>query len=283
MAKLPVNVSAVREAFKEVSDVADRSATILLAGDQQLVALAQAKFAGGGPTPGTFGGTPSELSALSTYPGELLVILVPAQDEGAVMEALNWTKVQGSTVLAVDEGGDSDPTLVRLTERAVRLSFADTVNGWAALFAACAKEAGEDLVSLGRRYAPLRDYAAQYVINRTAGQNALIGLLVFLPGADMPAMTLNQIKMVLNLASLNSQKIGTDRALELVGVVGLSFGFRALARRLLPLVPGFGWLYKALIGYSATVIVGMGMQKYFEAGAPASTQRLVALVRDLRH
>ncbi len=283
MAKLPVNVSKVREAFQEVSDVSGRSATLLLAGDSGLVTLAQERFAGGGPTPATFIGSPRELTSLSTYPGELLVVLIPSEREAETMAALDWTKVQGTAVLAVDEGRQATGIITHLSERTVRLSFSDASSGWARLFAACANVADRDLVALGRRYVPLREYAARRVVHRTAGQNALIGLLVFLPGADMPAMTVNQIKMVLNLASLYGQKIDADRALELVGVIGLSFGFRAIARRVVALVPGFGWLYKALVGYGATSLVGAAAQKYFEVGAPASTERVVALVRDLRH
>ena len=282
MANLPVNVSKVREAFKEVSAVAERSATILLAGDSGLVARAQEKFAGGGPTPATFSGSPADMRALSTYSGELLVVLVSSQGEAETIASLDETRVQGAVVVAVDEGSGATGTITRLPGQAVRLSFSDTPTGWARLFAACAKVAAHDLVALGRRYPAMREYAARRVINHTAGQNAAVGLLVFLPGADMPAMTLNQIKMVLNLASLNDQKIDADRALELVAVLGLALGFRALARRVATLVPGFGWLYKGLIGYAATSAVGAAAQKYFEMGAPASTKRVVALVRDLK-
>jgi uncharacterized protein (DUF697 family) len=283
VANLPVNVSKVREAFKEVSDAAERSATILLAGDAGLVARAQGQFAGGGPTPATFSGSPADLGTLSTYPGELLVVLVSSQSEAETIASLDESRVQGAAVVAVDEGPGATGIITSLPGEVVRLSFSDTPDGWARLFAACAKVAAHDLVALGRRYPALRRYAARRVINHTAGQNAAVGLLVFLPGADMPAMTLNQIKMVLNLASLHDQKIGPDRALELVGVLGLALGFRALARRVVTRVPGFGWLYRGLIGYAATSALGAAAEKYFEMGAPASTGRVVALVRNLRH
>jgi uncharacterized protein (DUF697 family) len=282
VAKLPVNVSKVKEAFGEVTAAADRSATILLAGDPNLVSRGQEKFAGGGPTPATFSGLPAQLTALSTYPGELLVVLVTEQTEAETVAALDETRVQGAAVIAVDDGARATGDITRISGRTVRVSFSDTSSGWARLFAACAKVAGHDLVALGRRYPALRTYAARRVVNRSAGQNALIGLLVFLPGADMPAMTLNQMKMWLNLAGVYGQKVDADRAIELAGVVGLGFGFRAVARKVSGLVPGFGWLYKALVGYGATIAMGAIARVYFDMGAPASTKRVIALARNLR-
>ena len=41
MAKFPVNLSKVKDAWSEVGALTDRSASILLAGDSRLVALAQ--------------------------------------------------------------------------------------------------------------------------------------------------------------------------------------------------------------------------------------------------
>ena len=61
------------------------------------------------------------------------------------------------------------------------------------------------------------------------------------------------------------------RALELAAVVGLGLGFRGVARRLVALVPGFGWLFKALVAYISTSSLGAASVRYFESGAPAST------------
>ncbi len=138
-----------------------------------------------------------------------------------------------------------------------RLSFTDSVVGWRRLFDACVERAGDHAVALGRRYPVLRAAAARRVVYRTAGQNALVGLVFFVPGADMPVMTLNQIKMVMAIAAIYGEEIGKERAIELAGVVGMGFGFRALARTFMRSTPGIGLVLKASTGYTGTIAVGM--------------------------
>ena len=54
----------------------------------------------------------------------------------------------------------------------------------------------------------------------------------------MPAMTLNQAKMVLNIAAMYGERIDKERAVELAGLVVLGFGFRGLGRLLGSRRPG---------------------------------------------
>ena len=142
--------------------------------------------------------------------------------------------------------------------------------------------ADDQVVALGRRYPVLRAAAAHRVVYRTAAQNAIIGATFFVPGSDMPAMTLNQLRMVLSLAGMYGVEIGRERAVELVGVVGLGFGLRTFARSVLHATPGIGWAIKASTGFTGTVVMGLAAMRYFEKGAPASTSRVVALVRSRR-
>jgi uncharacterized protein (DUF697 family) len=90
----------------------------------------------------------------------------------------------------------------------------------------------------------------------------------------MPAMTANQIRMVLKIAAAYGEELGLDRALEILSVVGTAFVFRALAREALDFVPGFGWALKGAFGFSATVALGEAAIAYFEAGAPLQLQRM---------
>ena len=76
---------------------------------------------------------------------------------------------------------------------------------------------------------------------RQRRQNGVIGVVVIIPGADMPAMTANQIRMVLKIAAAYGEEIGLDRAVEILSVVGTGFVLRTLARQALDFVPGFGW------------------------------------------
>jgi uncharacterized protein (DUF697 family) len=106
----------------------------------------------------------------------------------------------------------------------------------------------------------------------TSVQNAGIGLVVVLPGADLPLMTLNQAKMVLRIAAAYGQPLGVERAKELLGVVGGAFACRSIARELTALIPAIGWGIKAAIGYSGTIGMGFATIAYFEEGHGTAAQ-----------
>ena len=105
---------------------------------------------------------------------------------------------------------------------------------------------------------------AMEFVNATSVQNAGIGLVVILPGADLPVMTLNQAKMILQIAAAYDQTLGKERIRELLAVVGGGFACRAVARQLVALAPGWGWAIKAGIGFTGTVAMGYAAIAYFE-------------------
>lgn len=281
MAKLPVSLSKAAKAWKEVASNIDQAATLVLAGNAELVALAQAKFSAGGTVPATWVGALSEVARVAPAADEILLVLIEPADEPQVRAELEAASPKGGVVLAVKQTV-SGARLGHPFERCIRVDFADDTAGWRLISTACAELAGEHVAGLGRRYPAVRAAAAQRIITRTAGQNALVGVLFIVPGADMPAMTLNQLKMVLYISGLYGAEIGPDRALEILAVVAAGFGYRGLARKIARHVPGFGWIYRAIIGYLGTVAVGMAAVKYFEHGAPASTSKLMALVGNFR-
>lgn len=224
----------------------------------------------------------AELANFASVPGELLLVLVYPEGEAEALAALGPSAPKGGAIVAVVEGAGATYKATRPFARCTRLSFSDDEAGWARLFSLCAEMAGDKAPALGRRYPALRTVAANRVIYRTAAQNALIGVAFFVPGSDMPAMTANQVKMVLSIASIYGAEIDRERAVELVGIVAAGFGLRALVRTLVRSVPGIGLVIKVVSGYAATVAMGMGAVKYFESGAPASTSKVVALAGSLR-
>jgi len=125
-----------------------------------------------------------------------------------------------------------------------------------------------------------RTYCDQVVISNAA-QNGVIGVVVIIPGADMPAMTANQIRMVLKIAHAYGEELGIDRALEILSVVGTGFVLRTLARQALDFVPGFGWAVKGAVGFSGTVALGQAAIAYFEAGAPLRVSRMQRINRQI--
>lgn len=118
-------------------------------------------------------------------------------------------------------------------------------------------------------------------VNATSMQNAGVGLVMFIPGADMPVMTLNQAKMLLQIAAAYGEPLGMERVKELAAVVGGAFALRTAARQVVALVPGLGWAVKAAIGYTGTQAMGRAAIEYFEGGGDiAGLAHVVGRARD---
>ena len=121
------------------------------------------------------------------------------------------------------------------------------------------------LVPLAKGYPAFRRAVCEEIIRKNARQNAVVGALP-IPGADMPVMTANQARMVLNIAAAHDEELSLERARELLGVLAAGFGLRALARQVVKLIPIGGWAAAATIGYAGTVAMGRASMLYFERG-----------------
>lgn len=115
-------------------------------------------------------------------------------------------------------------------------------------------------------YPFMRRPLAYAAINATAVQNAGIGVAVFVPGADMPLMSVNQMKMVLQIAAAYGQPIDVARAKELAAVLAGGFVCRGIARGVVGLIPVGGWAAKGAMGFAGTQVIGRTALDYFEHG-----------------
>lgn len=120
-------------------------------------------------------------------------------------------------------------------------------------------------VPLAKAYPFFRRAVCNDLIHKNARQNAFIGAIP-IPGADMPAMTANQGRMVLLIAAAHGEELSIERARELLGVLAAGFGMRALARQVVKFVPVGGWAAAAAVGYAGTLAMGRATMLYFERG-----------------
>ena len=88
---------------------------------------------------------------------------------------------------------------------------------------------------------------------------------MFIPGVDLPVLTLNQIRMVLRICAAYGLEVDGQRAPELVATIGAGLGFRALARELLDFVPVLGWVVKGAVAFTGTRALGEAAVRYCEA------------------
>ena len=134
------------------------------------------------------------------------------------------------------------------------------------------------LVPLAKGYPLFRRAVCEEIIRKNARQNAVVGALP-IPGADMPVMTANQGRMVLNIAAAYGEELSIDRARELLGVLAAGFGLRALSRQVVKLVPLAGWAAAAAIGYAGTVAMGRATMLYFERGGQELAEHEISEIR----
>jgi uncharacterized protein (DUF697 family) len=125
----------------------------------------------------------------------------------------------------------------------------------------------------------LRPAVAEQIVEKFSRQNGILGVAIFIPGADFPALTLNQIRMIFRIATAYGEQIDRDRALEVLAVVGTGLGFRALARSALGLVPGVGWAVKGGVAYAGTQALGRAAVAYFEKGGQQGLKKAARSVR----
>lgn len=147
---------------------------------------------------------------------------------------------------------------------------------------AVADAAGDSGVALAAKLPALREEVCRQLIRRTAVQNAVVGCLFIIPGADMPVMTLNEARMILRMAAAHGETVGSERALEILGVVGSGFGLRAVARQVLDFFPGPGWVVKGGIAWTGTRAMGEAAKAYFDGSVRVTPSRLAPLVDKLK-
>ncbi len=120
----------------------------------------------------------------------------------------------------------------------------------------------DSTVPLSRQFPFLRDEAANQEIAASSQQNAMIGLMP-VPGADMPLMTANQVKMVMRLAAIHDQPMTYERLKEVFAVVGGGLALRTAARQIVKFIPGPGWLIGGGLGFAGTLAMGKAALEYF--------------------
>ncbi|MFN8608608.1 MAG: hypothetical protein U0931_13810 [Vulcanimicrobiota bacterium] len=149
---------------------------------------------------------------------------------------------------------------------------------------------------LARDYSSLRYSYARQMIRRTATRNARMALASTLAAPPIPglntiwkffattgetiAITATQIHLCLLMAALHFRSLDFfDRMGELWPVIGGSFGWRRVARLLVSLVPGLGWLSKGTLAYSGTFLIGETSRLYYEYGQPNQEELLREIKR----
>ena len=79
-----------------------------------------------------------------------------------------------------------------------------------AIARAVARRLGEDGTALAAQLPVLRPAVCNELIRSFSKKNGIIAAAIFVPGVDMPILTLNQIRLVLRLALAHGQEVDRD-------------------------------------------------------------------------
>jgi uncharacterized protein (DUF697 family) len=201
------------------------------------------------------GGEPSAVREGGSYEGAAALVWVGDPDEKRLREA----SLAHVPIVAVNEG-QSVPYVLDTHVVAARPGAPLPVREVADMLA---KTLGNDAVSLAARLPVLREPVVNELIRAVARQNAMLATAIWIPGADMPVLTLNQARLVLAIALAHGRPLDRGRLPDIAGVVGAGFGFRAFAHQTLTFVPFFGWAAKGAIAWGGTRAVGEAARKRF--------------------
>ena len=256
---------AVYGILEELREAAQDVGPLVVAGEPRLAA-ALARELGRGAEPGAVrqappGGAPALVYVLAAPPSE---------EDRAVLEAARGGRIP---VVAVLAGAEIEPDSVPhvLATDVVRAPANGSPFPLAAIARVLAERVDDSGTELAARVPVLRDAVCEQLIARFSRQAGIVGAAVFVPGADLPVLTLNQLRLVLRIGAAHGVEADSQRLPEILAVIGGGLAFRALARQALGVVPVAGWALKGAIAYAGTRALGEAAVRYFRARSPRPT------------
>jgi uncharacterized protein (DUF697 family) len=254
--------------LKELRAAAQRDEPLVVSGAQELVGVLRRDLVRGGVASAVREQGPLEGAAALVY---VLAGGVDADDEQLLKEAAR-ARVPIVAVISdrLEPVTDGDAHIPYVLEENVVRVGSGTGFPIEEIVGRLARVLGESATPLAARLPVLRHAVCEELIRRISRQNGLVGVAVFVPGADLPVLTLNQVRLVLRIADAYGFEIDRDRLPEVLGVLGSGLGFRAIARRAIGAVPVVGWAVKGAVAYAGTRALGEAAVRYFERRAPVT-------------
>jgi uncharacterized protein (DUF697 family) len=268
---------------KEVRAAAAEFRPLLLAGAPERVSELRRALAEGGDPGALRDLSGRELTRYDVQGADLLVYIVegerPSEADEAVFRLADRDDVDIVCVLVTPSGRLPEDDLPFVPATDVVVMRPGEPAPLAQLAERIAARAEETNYALASRLPSIRRAVCEAIVARFSRQNGVLGAAIFIPGADFPILTLNQVRMVLRIAAAYGEEIDRERTVELLGVLGAGFGFRAVAREAVGVLPFAGWAVKGGIAYAGTRALGEAAIRYFEAGGTGRLKDMAESVR----
>ena len=241
MIKTPVSIGALRKLIKELKAADDRR-PLAIGGAAEIARTLERELTRGGDPAAVRVGAPE---------GAAVYVHIATGDDEAALRGARRARVP-IVAVAFD---DAQLPYVLATD-VVRVGPGERMPVDRIVVAVAAR-LGESGAPLAGRVPALRGAVGDRIVASFARKNGIVGAAVFVPGADLPVLALNQVRMLLLL----DQAYGLDldprqRLPEIAAAVGAGLGLRTVARELLDFVPVAGWAVKGGVAYAGTRALG---------------------------
>jgi uncharacterized protein (DUF697 family) len=263
---LPVSLGAARSLLKELRVSAEDDRPLVVGGARELAEVLRRELVRGGSPAAVRVGDP-EGAALYVH----VLGREPSEEDEQALKRARRARVPIVAVAAGPVADDLHVPFVLATD-VVRVPLG---SGFPVeeIAVAIARKLGEEATPLAARLPVLRGAVCAQLVESFARKNAVVAAAVFVPGADLPLLTLNQLRLALRIAATYGEEMNRERLPEALAVVAASFGLRTVARELLDLVPFAGWALKGAVAYAGTKAVGEAAIRAAEARHPARHAR----------
>ena len=279
MPKLPLNPMSVWSVVRELRTTSEDFRPLLVAGAPEHAAAIRTAFVEGGDATAARDLSGGQPSPYDLEGARVLVYAVDGRTPGEEDEkVLRLAGRKGVEVVCVLVGVQPDdvPDVPYVPATDVVAVAPGEALPIAEIAERVAERADATSHQLAARLPALRPAVVESIVKGFSVQNGVLGVAIFIPGADFPVLTLNQIRMVLRIAAAYGEELDRQSALEVLSVVGAGLGFRAVSRQLAGVVPGLGWVVKGGIAYAGTRAIGEAAAAFFAAGG---TRKLGESVR----
>ena len=259
--KPPVSIGALRKMLKELQASGRDEKPLAVGGARELAHALQRQLVRGGDSTAVRLGDPEGAAAyIHLFTGA-------EQDERALKRA--YRARVPIVAVAVGTGSENVSIPYVLATDVVRIRAGEGFPH-EAIARAIAGRLGEEGAPLAARLPLLRRAVCDRLVAAFARKNGIVAAAVFVPGADLPVLARNQVRMLLRLDQAYGLELDPrSRAPEVLAVLAAGLGLRSAARELLDLVPVAGWAVKGAVAYAGTRALGeAAIRRLEEAGVP---------------
>ena len=247
---LPVSAGAIRKLLTEAAASGRREDVLTVGGAAEPAPVLRQQLLRGGAAPGAVRLGGPEGADVYVH----VLVGAPRHEDVAVLRRARRARVPAIAVAA----GFADDTTIPyvLATDVVRVGAGQAVP-LETLARTVAARLGEHGAPLAARVPLLREAVNRRLVASFARRNGLVAAAVWVRGADLPVLALNELRLVLRVAqSHGAADEVRDLLPELAATLCAGFGLRALARELRDLRPGAGWALDSAIAYAGTRALG---------------------------